>query len=345
MCDLTAVFVMCGMKIASELRQDIVSGDWVVIATGRAKRPDQFLQAKRKPFRQPKHGCPFESLSPNAVLSYSRNGMKKASEWRVEVIKNIYPAFGEGMCGSFYSRGPYSWTEGTGFHELVVTRNHDRSPGKMSDEEVELMIRAYQERFIAIKEDRCVAYISIFHNHGNEAGATIYHPHSQIIALPVIPPDVGRSFTGSERYFKKHHRCVHCVLLKYELRARERVIYLNKSFAVVAPYASKSAFEMRIFPIKHQPRFEEMSPVERKQLANALRVALGKLYQGLGNPDYNFFIHTSPVKHSGNFRHYHWHVEILPKTSIWAGFEIGTGIEISTLTPESAAAFLKRIRI
>ena len=333
------------IKSISELRQDLVSGDWVVIATGRAKRPDEFLKRKRVPFNQLKASCPFEKLHADALSLYSLDGARQKENWWVEVIPNKYPAFSKGICSVFHHRGPYQWTDGVGFHEVVITRDHVRSIGEMSDEEVELLARSYQDRYVALKDDECVEYISIFHNHGRQSGATLSHPHSQIIAIPVIPPDLGRSLRGSVEYFHGHKACIHCFELRYELRAKERIIYANDHFLVLAPYASKTAFEMRIFPKRHGPHFELMSPQERLSFANALRVSLGKLFKGLKNPDYNFFLHTAPTADSQEFEHYHWHLEILPKTAIWAGFEIGTGIEISTIAPESAAEFLKKIKV
>lgn len=333
------------MKSISELRQDIVSGDWVVIATGRAKRPDEFAAHTQLSFRQPKKTCPFEDLSGRMVVRHALHGEAGDRDWWVAVIPNKYPAFGKGTRGETHAAGPYQWTEGIGFHEVVVTRDHGRSIALMSVEEVEALLRAYQERYRELAKDTGVKYISIFHNHGRLSGATIAHPHSQIIAIPVIPPDVGRSVKGSAAYFHHHKKCVHCVMIDFEMKARERIIYENDHCVIVAPYASKTAFEMRIFPKNHRAHFEKISVAELRGLADGLQKALGKLAQGLRNPDYNFFLHTAPMGIYEEFHHYHWHFEILPKTAIWAGFEIGTGIEISTITPEAAARFLHTIKL
>lgn len=350
------------MKNISELRQDLVSGDWVVIATGREKRPHEFTKTAKPAFGQPKNSCPFEELKKEALVLYSLDGQSQRSRrkvgtpaslsknmngvsgenWWVQVIPNKFPAFGKGECQVIHPKGPYQWSDGVGFHEVVVTRDHERSIALMSDEETELIVRSYQDRFLALQDEGCVEYISIFHNHGRGAGATISHPHSQIIALPVIPPDVLQSVEGSYRYFHKNKDCAHCTILKYELRAKERIVFENKSFIVLAPFASKTAFELRIYPKHHSAHFAELGVRDRQLFANAIHSALFKLYKGLKNPDYNFFLHTAPV--SGKNGHYHWHFEILPKTAIWAGFEIGTGIEISTIAPESAAKFLRSIK-
>ncbi|MFY9462737.1 MAG: galactose-1-phosphate uridylyltransferase [Candidatus Sungiibacteriota bacterium] len=330
----------------SELRQDIVSGDWVAIATARAKRPHAFIEKKQARFSQPKSICPFETLHSDALLTYARDGSTASGGlWWVQAIPNKYPAFGTGQCAVFYNVGPYQWTQGAGFHEVIVTRDHTRSIALMSHDEVCQIIRSYQERAVAMHQDKCIKYISVFHNHGRAAGASISHPHSQMIALPVVPPDVARSVRGSAEYFRSHHTCVHCAMVGYELKEDKRVIYENDHCVVIAPYASKTAFEMRIFPKKHRARFEEAVAEERASLADALRISLAKLFHGIGNPDFNFFIHTAPAPLAEKASHYHWHLEIMPKTAIWAGFEIGTGIEISAIAPEDAAAFLRKIKV
>ena len=332
-------------KSVSELRQDIVSGDWVVIASSRAKRPNDFIAQKRIPFVQPKSTCPFEHRFSDALVVYAKNNKDRESDWWVQAVPNKYPAFDKGICAAFNHVGPYVSTNGAGAHEVVITQDHSRSLALMTDVEAELVVRVYQNRFRILRDDKCVKYISLFHNHGRLAGATIAHPHSQIIAIPVIPPDVASSLQGSERYFKKEKTCVHCVMLRYDLKDKKRIIYENDRFVTLAPFASRSAFEIRIFPKSHQARFEDMPQDLESDFARALRVSLAKLYHGLKNPDYNFFLHTAPVENSHSYEHYHWHVEILPKTAIWAGFEIGTGIEISTIAPEDAAEFLRKIKV
>ncbi len=332
------------MKSISELRQDIVSGDWVVIATGRARRPNDFKK-KESRIHQSKKDCPFEVLHKNALVTYALDRQREKNNWQVEVVPNKYPAFGTGKCKVPHQSGPYAWQDGMGFHEVIITRDHSRSWALLSDQEAELVVRAYQDRYLALQKENCVEYIAIFHNHGPKAGATITHPHSQLIALPVIPPDVAKSFSGSLRFYQKNKTCIHCLVLKHELKIKKRIVYENSFFAVLAPFASRTAFELRVYPKEHSAHFAQIEPKMRLALAQALRVALGKLFYGLKDPDYNFFLHTAPVRDGRKFRPYHWHYEILPKTAIWAGFEIGTGIEISTIRPETAAQFLRKIKI
>lgn len=332
------------MKSVSELRQDIVSKDWVVVATGRGKRPHAFLDKKREKFLQPKSSCPFESFRPEALYTYPSVAGRE-NMWQVQVVKNKFPAFSQrGVCAVFHHTGPYQWTDGVGHHEVVISRDHRRSIAEMSTAHVEGILRAYQERYVVLQNKDCVEYVSIFHNHGSKAGASIAHPHSQIIAIPVIPPDVARSLIGSKKYFAQNSTCAHCVMIRHERRGKSRVVYENEQFISFAPFASRTAFELRIYPKLHRSRFEHSTASEIASLAATLRTSLAKLFYGLHNPDYNFFLHTTPAKAEKDFSHYHWHFEILPKTAVWAGFEIGTGIEISTIAPEQAAAFLRKIK-
>lgn len=338
------------MRSLSELRQDIVTGDWIVVATGRARRPQDFAAGEGVP-RVPKSECPFERLLPAALAVFDRGGesyrltAKDRSylmdNWWLQVVPNKYPAFGRGSCRVLRRVGPHHAQDGVGFHEVLVTRDHDRSPGLQRPAELAVLLKAYRERYLALKDELCVEYISIFHNHGQAAGASIYHPHSQLVAIPVVPPDVGRSLRGSRAYFHQRRRCVHCTMVAFERRERRRIVFENRDFIAFCPYVSRTAFEVRMFPKRHNPQFETMSDGEVLAAAEVLFWILSSLHRKLNDPAYNFFIHTAPPV-QGDYRHYHWHVEVLPKTAIWAGFEIGTGIEISTIAPETAAKFLRR---
>ena len=343
------------MNNFSELRQDIVTGDWVVVATGRARRPNAF--ASHAPERaQSKSSCPFERLLGEAVLVYERSGRphyrptakdrrRLMTAWRLQVVPNKYPALRySALCPVSAPYGPYRVIDGVGFHEVIITRDHTRSLAGMTSAEAAVLMHAYRQRYLALKDEKCVSYISIFHNHGHAAGASISHPHSQLIAIPVIPPDVRRSLEGARAYRRRHRRCVHCAMIAFEKKDGRRVIYENRDFVAFCPYVSRSAFEVRIFPKRHQPEFEAIGDTEIREAADALRTALAKLARGLADPAYNFFIHTAPTAGGRGAAYYHWHIEIVPKTAVWAGFEIGTGIEISTTAPEAAARFLRGIR-
>lgn len=330
------------MPSLSELRQDLVTGAWIVVATGRAKRPDDF---KSKIIQKPNgndESCFFCDMAKltKPILVYE----KSEGDWTLAVIPNKYPAFDYSRKLDRRTEGPFSVVNGVGYHEVIITRDHAKHIALMSTAQVMEIINAYQDRYLNLMNKRFVDYISIFHNHGAAAGASVSHPHSQLIAMPVIDPDVYRSLNGSANYWHQNKACVHCVMIDWEREDRKRIVFENKDFIAFCPFASRSAFEARIYPKFHAPYFERITPESKIQLAEALRIVLAKVNAGLDNPPYNFFLHTAPCD-GKDYPHYHWHFEIMPKTSIWAGFELSTGIEISTIEPEKAAEFLREQKV
>ena len=205
-----------------------------------------------------------------------------------------------------------------------------------------MVLLAFQERYKSLAKEKNIKYISIFHNHGKEAGSTMPHPHSQILALPILPPYIGRSINASRRYFQERGKCTHCGMLKRELKGKKRVIYQNDGMAVITPFASRAEFELAILPKKHFAYFERIKEPELSALADALKVALRKIHKKLKDPAFNFFIHTAPVAQNSNYAHYHWHMEIMPKFDIIGGFELSTGLDVVAVYPEKAAEIFKK---
>ena len=323
----------------SEFRKDLVSGDWVLISPKRFNRPDQFKEKVKRKIA-PKAGCPFDNPQktgnnqPFIVYPDLKN-------WEIQVVQNKFPAVvhKENICASEFKRGPFPVVDGVGHHDIVITKDHYKNFAHLSKKEALQVFKVFKERYEVLSADKCLQYIFIFHNWGPKGGASIFHPHYQIISLPIIPPDVSRSLTGSLRYFKENKKCVHCEMIKYEVKEKKRIVYENKDVEVCVPFVAREPFELRIFPKKHLPYFEKTSDHIMGHIVDALQNVLLKLEKKLGDPDYNFFIHTAPVK--GNHDHYHWHIEILPKFSTSAGVELGTGIEITTVDPEMAAKLLR----
>lgn len=339
------------LKFPSELRFDIVSKDWVVIATGRAKRPEMFKKEGPEPEKVKKRDCPFCHIEtqekPTLVLAKGKkirlsSGKSLPKNWTTAVIPNKYPAFISGekldkrMEGEFYQA-----INAVGFHEIAVTRAHDKHLALLLMEQVKEVIDGYQTRYLELMGKPLVKHIFIFHNHGREAGASVYHPHSQIITTPLIDADLRKALFNAKNYFKKHKRCVYCQMNTWEQKSNKRIVFENKDFLVVCPFASKVAFEMIISPKKHLSHFERISEAQKSALAEAFKIALYKLYKGLGNPSYNFYLHTAPFGKE-DYSYYHWHWTILPKTAIHAGFELGAQMEISTIEPEKAAEYLRK---
>jgi len=332
----------------SELRQDLVSGDWVIIAPGRLRRPDQFLKKKVKQIVLSKKTCPFEGkkflkrIEGKIILRWPETGPAK-----ILIFPNDYPVLNHLVIPQkgkivLKKEGPYNVVEGRGRHDLVVTNSHFKDFFELSLEEAIQVLVAFRDRYLMLAGNKNLAYVSIFHNWGTLAGASVYHPHYQIISLPVVPPDVSHSLAGSDRYFKEHHSCVHCAIIDWEKKEKKRIIAENKDAIAFAPFVSRNPFEVRVFLKKHQPYFENTPDGELRGVAIILRQVLHLLKKNLNGPDYNFFIHTSPLKNKRAYQHYHWHMEILPKFSIQAGFELGTGIEINVIDPDLAAKILRK---
>ncbi len=334
----------------NEFRQDLVSGDWVLFSTERANKPVD--SKEREKLYQLKESCLFEdpqvSGQGEPLLVYL-NGKKISwtgdfnGEWTTQVVQNKYPAVQHGsVCGSTRSCGPFQIVDASGFHELVITKDHDRSFAQFNNNETEEVIRAYLDRFREISKDSCNKYVLIFHNHGSLAGASIYHNHSQILSMPVLPPEVLRSVSGAEGYYLKNKQKVHDMMIGETLKEKKRVVFENDKFIAFCPYVSKTPYEVRIFPKVSSPSFENISNEDVPYLAESLNIIIRKLHKVLDDPDYNFYIHTAPI--DGNSHdYYHWHVEIVPKVGVFGGFELGTDMYINNVDPDESAEKLRNV--
>lgn len=323
----------------SEFRQDLVSGDWIIVAPERGRRPHAF----RKKFTKrhaPRRTCPFEDLKVTGnwppLVQHPGKG-----DWRIVLIPNKFPALTHvPLCAEEKKHGPYPVRVGIGHHHLVVTKDHDNDFARLSLRDATRILEVFQMYHAMVRKDRCLKYVSAFANWGPEAGASLHHPHYQLLALPIVPPDVEHSLEGSSAYFKKHKKCVHCAMIAHERKEKKRVISESARAIALAPFVSRFEYETRIFPVAHIPCFEDADRKTLEEVALLLQKVLQRIKLRLGDPDYNFFIHTSPLKRQKQFGHYHWHIEVLPKITTGAGFELGTGVEINTVLPEDVAKIL-----
>jgi UDPglucose--hexose-1-phosphate uridylyltransferase len=327
-----------------ELRKDPITGDWIVVATERAKRPELFSQSKKKVT-----ACPFcpgnEALTPPEIMAY-RTLETKANEpgWKLRVVPNKFPAFipGEKVEAT---DGLFVHMPAIGAHEVIIhSPAHTKSLGLMSLEEIELIITAYIERYLALKEKKYIQYISIILNHGEEAGASIEHPHSQIFASPIIPPKVKKELRRAAAYYEKNRSCIFCDMVEAELSSKTRLIKELPRLVAFIPYASGLPFQITVLPKKHRPAFEKLDLDEKKELALILKFLLLQFKQAFLDPPYNLYLHTSPCNNEDT-DYYHWHISLFPKLTIQAGFELSTGILINITQPEEAAAFLRNIKV
>ncbi|HLC48797.1 MAG TPA: galactose-1-phosphate uridylyltransferase [Candidatus Andersenbacteria bacterium] len=332
-----------------ELRQNPITEKWVAIATERAKRPDSFSKEKslRHSQERYKNDCPFCNLAKFPQEPDILRLPDADATWQMHIFQNKYPAFIPSEEFRSWKEGPYLATNAVGHHELLATRYHNQNDATVDQHIIELELEALVLRYRQLKSLPAVNYIQIIKNHGREAGASLEHPHHQIFSVPVLPSDIADLLHGTERYAKKHGEKAFTIILDYEREHKKRIVFENEYFTAFCPYASRVPFETWIMPRQSNPFFEDIGPSERSALAQALQQVLGKMYTGLNDPPYNYYIHSAPCDETGFvcdkslFQHFRWHIAIMPRLSTYAGFELGTGIEINTMLPEDAAVFLR----
>ncbi len=329
-----------------EFRKDPIIGRWVIISTERGKRPSDFIKSEKD--IDDISSCPFcwgnEKFTPPEILSFRQAGTQKDSPgWWVRVIPNKFPALRVEGNVTRNAEGIYDKMSGIGAHEVIIETNyHDKDLFQIEDKLAEDIFRAYKERIVDLKRDIRFEYILIFKNHGSNAGATLSHSHSQLIALPMVPIRIKQELLGSKAYFDYKERCVFCDIVAYELKNPDRLIAENEDFIAICPYASRFPFEVWVLPKRHDPMYEDIQEGEIKSLTQIMKSVNKKLNIALENPAYNYLLHTSPLK-SSNLSHYHWHIEIMPKLFGVGGFEWGTGFYINPTLPEEATKFLQEI--
>ncbi len=333
----------------SEFRKDIVSGDWILVVPGRAKKPGDLNKKKEKRNIAPRNTCrferPFENVDENVILGYTRtkHGDIK-TDWDLLVLKNKYPAVTHfekkalSRTSKFFEVVP-----GAGHHDLIITRDHKKNFSELSGKEAFRVFSAFRDRYLMLFQDKNIQYISMFHNWGHTAGASIFHPHYQMMGIPVVSSSILRMLRGAHDYFFRHKQCVFCAMIAEEKKNKKRIITENEYAIAFAPYASRHEFEVKIFPKKHSAYFENTLDVEMESVAQLLQHVLRKMKKNLGDPDYNFFIHTTPLRdREAHRKSFHWYVEARPVWNIAAGFEFDTGVEINVVDPDFAAKILRK---
>lgn len=331
-----------------ELRKDPVVKRWIIIATERARRPQDFKLAEE--IKQAAV-CPFcpgsEHMTPPEITSFRHHSTASNKEgWWVRVVPNRFPALAiEGNLDKT-GVGIYDMMNGIGAHEVIIeTPDHNATLDLLSEKEIQEIVWVYRDRSLDLAKDSRLKYILIFKNFGRTAGASLDHPHSQLIATPIVPRTVEDEVIGSLEYFERKERCIFCDIVREELSSsEERVVYENEHFLLFVPFAPRFPFEVWIFPKAHNHSFANIREPETLSLANALREIMIRYAQVLHHPPYNYIIHTSPCNVTKNLfnEFYHWHIEIYPRLTIPAGFEWGSGFYINPTSPEVAAKYLRR---
>jgi UDPglucose--hexose-1-phosphate uridylyltransferase len=328
-----------------ELRQNFFTKEWVIIATERAKKPEE-LATKRpaQPVASFVEDCPFcpgnESKTPHELLRYpGRDG----EPWGVRVIPNKFAALSSEVQPTRNLTHLRRRMEGFGFHEVVIeSPDHARPMALLPDAQVASILSVYRDRYNTLSVDARINHITIFKNHGADAGASQPHPHSQLIATPIIPSQVRHRLQEARRHYDDAGECMFCHMVEREVEDQTRIVIKGEHFVAMEVFASATPFTTHVFPMRHMASFGDISDQEINDLARVLRTLLAKLYVGLDNPDLNFTIRSGPTEYSGA-RHFHWYVSVIPRLTRPAGFELGSGMFINTVLPEAAAEFLRNV--
>lgn len=332
----------------NDFRKDYLLNRWVVIATHRRRRPIDFVKKKTAAQTRDHGSCPFcpgnERKTPPAVLVYLKGekGVVKKRDtdglrhknWIIRCVPNLYSAFSPPEKGETAESG-----KAVGHHEVLVeSPNHNEHPSDARVSQLVHVVNGYVDRLKTLSSKPYVKYVSIFRNHGSDAGASMSHAHSQIIATPTMPAIPNDELKASEEFYEAHGKCVFCDILEREKHGA-RFIWENRNFAAFAPWAGVHPFEFWIMPKKHQATLLDMKAETLEDFAEALKTCFGGLKSLLNDPPYNYGFHMVSDTTADEF--YHWHLEAYPKLTIWAGFEKSTGMYINVVPPEDAARNLK----
>ncbi len=327
-----------------EIRHNIVTREWVIIATERAKRPEEFAATgtRRGAPAARVAECPFcpgnEAKTPPETYRVERNGA-----WQVRVVPNKFAALDAAAKLTRRHDGLKHTISGAGLHEVIIeTPNHSRTLALLSEAEFAQVLDTYQRRYNAITDDSRVAHATLFRNHGERAGTSLEHPHSQIVGTPIIPPQVRDRMENALRFYDETGECIFCSVMADELLDGTRIVAQSNDFVAFIPFAAMTPFHLWIYPLHHTASFSDAPPEQLEDLSRLLRTVLRKIYFGLKNPDYNLSIRTPPREARG-LRYYHWYLSVIPRVTRIAGFEIGSGMFINTALPERSAEFLRGV--
>jgi len=330
----------------SELRQDATTREWVIMAPERARRPQQ-RPRRRLVEELPDwdESCPFcpgnEDQTPDEVLRLPPSS--EDSAWEVRVVPNRFAALTPERDVTRREAGQLTRRmNGFGAHEVIIeSPSHNTPMAFMTYQQVEKVLVAYQQRYNTLKENQKFKYITVFKNHGWASGTSLAHPHSQLVATPIMTPYYHRRFDVAVDYYADVGRCLYCDILAEELEKGERIVAETEEFVVLNPYASRVPYETWIIPKEHCSSFGLFPAAHFTELAMLLKDTLLCMHKGLDDPAFNFMVDTTITEDEKN-PYYQWHIRIVPRLTTIAGFEMGSGIYISTALPEETAQFMKQ---
>ena len=354
-------------SVVREIRiNPIVPSESVLVSTARGMRPRKEEAPAPRDTRKHVDRCPFcsgnEHMTPPTVASWPGD-----EHWQVRVVENLYPVLADNSPSGNLVFGLQQAIDGYGRHEVIVDHpEHGIALQEMSEEHLFCLTGMYRDRIRALyAADERIQYVLVFKNFGPAAGASIPHTHSQVIAMPVVPENVYNEVLHSRQYYEKHRQCIFCSLIdealtfeatiydresgsvRRQISVGQYVIERGRHFVAIKPFASRYEWEIHILPLEHQSDFIDVGDEQRRDLARVLKRAMARLDAVIGGAQYNFFLHSLPHSkaYADSVGSYHWHLEICPRTSIPTGFELGSGLFVSTISPEDAAAQLRAVEL
>lgn len=323
-----------------ELRRDPITGEWVVLAAARGKRPH--APGHMATPDQPDEKCPFcpghEAETPPEICAHRKSGVTDPAGWTVRVFPNKFPILASEVPSAGREQAVSSGRQpALGNSEVIVdTPVHNQAPWQAGSGQVLDMLGVYRDRILALKEAGRAAYVHIMRNHGAGAASSLEHPHSQLYGLPFVPPTVDAELEGFARQQQGEVDCILCDIIRNEIREGARLIDLSDNFVVFSPFAARVPYETWIVPRHHELRFEECGQLE--EMADVMTAHMNRYREKLGDPPFNYWIHTYPLR--GEQRPYHWHLEIFPRLTVPGGLELGAGVWVNIVAPEEAAKTL-----
>lgn len=330
----------------SEIRYNVITREWVIIATERAKRPSDFRNNReRNHLPQRLATCPFCPGNEHKTPP-ERFRVPDGENWKIRVVANKFPALSPEVPKTRHEDSGLSRAvSGTGIHEVIIeTPAHDLTTGLLEEAQLEDLLKTYRARFIEAHRDERIEHAIIFKNHGEGAGTSLEHSHSQMIATPVVPVQFRDRVQAALHYFDNTGECVICAVSKKDREEASRVILDTAHFTTLIPYAALSPFHTWLFPKRHSASFASITDEEIRDLAVHLKTILLKFRVGLDDPDYNYVIRSSRPKDDGN-EYCHWYIGIVPRITMAAGFELGSGMFINASIPERNAEYLRSVKI
>jgi UDPglucose--hexose-1-phosphate uridylyltransferase len=344
----------------------VLPSESVLVATARGMRPRKEEERIERKAEAHIDRCPFctgnEDKTPPTIAAWPNE-----QDWAVRVVENLYPVLGEEPPDSNLVFGLQQVIVGYGRHEVIIDHNnHGISMHEMSKQHLVTLLSAYRERMIALYEaDKRIRYVLVFKNFGPAAGASIPHTHSQVIAMPVVPENVLNEVQYARLHHDKHHQCIYCSLInealtfeatiydresgeiRRKINVGQYIIERSEKFIAIKPFASRYEWEVHILPLQHEADFTNVREEDLEDMARLLKRTMARLDSVIGGAQYNFFLHSLPhgEEHAEDAPAYHWHLEICPRTSIPTGFELGSGLFVSTISPEDAAEQLRAVQL